>query len=216
MTPPTIPAATLISGPVPYLALGDSYTIGQGVANAAGRWPNQLAALARAQGLDVRPPDIIAKTGWTTTNLLDALAASGNTRTDYGLVSLLIGVNDQYEGQRVDVFRSEFKRLLGKATVFAGGRAGRVVVLSIPDWGQSPFASGMNRPLIAQQIDQFNAVALEECQRVGIGFVNITPFTRSAGAGADPTQFVDDGLHYTGPSMTPWAQRTLGAVKLMR
>jgi len=214
MSPTTVPAPPLISGPVPYLALGDSYTIGQGVANAADRWPNQLATLARAQGLDVRPPDIIAKTGWTTTNLLDALAASGNTRTDYGLVSLLIGVNDQYEGQSIDVFRSEFKRLLGKATVFAGGRAGRVMVLSIPDWGQSPFASGMNRQLIAQQIDQFNAVALEECQRVGIEFVNITPLTRNAGA--DPTQFVDDGLHYTGTSMTPWAQRALGAAKQMR
>jgi lysophospholipase L1-like esterase len=208
------PTTPTISGPISYLALGDSYTIGQGVASPAERWPNQLGVLARAQGIDVRSPDIIAQTGWTTTNLLDAIAASGNTRTDYGLVTLLIGVNDQYDGQSIDVFRSEFKRLLGKATVFAGGRAGRVVVLSIPDWGQAPFASGQNRPLIAQQIDQFNAVALEECQRMGIVFVNITPLTRNAGA--DPTQFVADGLHYTGASMAPWAQRALGAVKQLR
>ena len=214
MVPVTTPTTSLLSGAVPYLALGDSYTIGQGVPNAADRWPAQLATLARAQGLDVHAPDIIAKTGWTTTNLLDAIAASGNTRTDYGLVTLLIGVNDQYEGQSIDVFRTELRRLLGRATVYAGGRAGRVLVLSIPDWGQSPFASGQNRTLIGQQIDQFNAVALDECQKVGITFSNITPFTRSAGA--DPTQFVDDGLHYTGASMAPWAQRALGAVKQMQ
>lgn len=211
----TMPDTTpLISGPIPYLALGDSYTIGEGVSKPADRWPNQLAVLARAQGWLVSQPEIIAQTGWTTTELQAAIQASRNTRTDYGLVSLLIGVNDQYRGWSVSGYRTHFRQLLKQAVTFAGERPGRVLVLSIPDWGQAPFASGSDRVRIAQQIDLFNAAALDECQQQGVAFVNITPLTRTAGA--DPTQFTPDGLHYTGASMAPWAQRAFAEVKQMK
>jgi len=199
------------SGPISYLALGDSYTIGEGVASPAERWPNQLAVLARAQGTELADPDVIARTGWTTSDLLDALDAAP-PRTTYGLVSLLIGVNDQYDGFPVETFRAGFRKLLGRATAYAGGRAQPVVVLSIPDWGRAPFAASRDQAYIARQIDQFNAVAQAECQQAGIAFVNITPLTRNASS----TDFVADGLHYSGAGMAAWAQQALGTVKQLR
>ena len=191
------------------LALGDSYTIGEG-APEADRWPVQLAGLARAQGLNLASPDIIARTGWTTAELQAAIAASGNSRRDYGLVSLLIGVNNQYRGQSVDTYRTEFRQLLTTATAFAGGKARHVVVLSIPDWGQTPFAQGRDWAQIGREIDQFNAVAEQECRAAGIAFVNITDLTRAAAG--DARQFTADGLHYTGLQMSQWASRALPVV----
>lgn len=203
--PRTMPTTTTI----PYLALGDSYTIGEG-AGHADRWPVQLAALARAQGLPLAEPDIIAHTGWTTSELQEAIAASGNTRHDYSLVSLLIGVNNQYRGQSLAQYRTEFRALLATAMAYAGGRAGRVVVLSIPDWGQTPFAAGgdHDQATIGPEIDQFNAAAQAECQRAGVAFVPITDLTRAAAG-----QFTEDGLHYTGPQMRQWAARALPVVQ---
>jgi lysophospholipase L1-like esterase len=205
---PTTPTPTPVA--ISYLALGDSYTIGEGAA-ATDRWPVQLATLARAQGLNLASPDIIARTGWTTAELQAAIAASGNHRTDYGLVSLLIGVNNQYRGQSVELYRTEFRQLLATAVAYAGGKASNVVVLSIPDWGQTPFAQGRDQAQIARDIDQFNTVAQAECQQAGIAFVNITDFTRSAAG--DASQFTTDGLHYTGPQMRQWASRTLPVVQ---
>lgn len=195
---------------IPYLALGDSYTIGEGAATAD-RWPVQLAALARAQGLGLASPDLIARTGWTTAELQEAIAASGNHRTDYGLVSLLIGVNNQYRGQSVELYRREFRQLLATAVGYAGGRASRVVVLSIPDWGQTPFAHDRDAAQIARDIDQFNAAAQQECQAAGIAYVGITDLTRAAAGNL--SQFTPDGLHYTGPQMRQWASRALPVVQ---
>jgi lysophospholipase L1-like esterase len=197
MPTPLPAAATGIS----YLALGDSYTIGEG-APEAGRWPVQLAALAQAQGLPLAAPTIIARTGWTTAELQDAIRAAHDTRT-YGLVSLLIGVNNQYRGQSQALYRQEFRALLATAVAFAGGQPRHVVVLSIPDWGRTPFADGRDRAQIAQEIDQFNAVAHEECQHADVAFVDITPCTRAAAA--DGSQFTADGLHYTPAQMQQWA-----------
>ncbi len=205
---PTTPAPNPAA--IPYLALGDSYTIGEG-APVADRWPVQLAALARAQGLPLAEPDIIARTGWTTAELQAAIAASGNHRRDYGLVSLLIGVNNQYRGQSVALYRTEFRQLLATAVGYAGGRAGRVVVLSIPDWGQTPFAQGRDVAQIAREIDEFNAVAQQECQAAGVAYVAITDLTRAAAGSA--SQFTPDGLHYTGPQMRQWASRALPVVQ---
>ena len=199
------PAAPAIS----FLALGDSYTIGEGAA-AADRWPVQLAALTQAQGLPLAAPDIIARTGWTTAELQEAIRAANNHKT-YGLVSLLIGVNNQYRGQSVALYRQEFRALLATAIHFAGGRAGHVVVLSIPDWGQAPFAEGRDRAQIALEIDQFNQAAHEECQHADVAFVDITPATRAAAA--DAHQFTADGLHYTGPQMHLWAAQVLPVVQ---
>lgn len=195
---------------IPYLALGDSYTIGEGAATAD-RWPVQLASLARAQGLPLAEPDIIARTGWTTAELQAAIAATGNHRTDYGLVSLLIGVNNQYRGQSVDLYRREFKQLLATAVGYAAGRPGRVVVLSIPDWGQTPFAQSRDLAQITREIDEFNAVAQQECQVAGVAYVAITDLTRAAAG--DASQFTPDGLHYTGPQMRQWASRALPVVQ---
>lgn len=205
---PTPPAPTAPA--VSYLALGDSYTIGEG-ASPADRWPVQLAALARPQGLPLAEPDIIARTGWTTAELQAAIAASGNHRRDYGLVSLLIGVNNQYRGQSVALYRTEFRQLLATSVGYAGGKAGHVVVLSIPDWGQTPFAQGRDQAQITREIDQFNAAAQQECQAAGIAFVNITDLTRSAAGNA--SQFTTDGLHYTGAQMRQWASRALPVVQ---
>lgn len=195
---------------LPYLALGDSYTIGEGAAETD-RWPVQLASQARAHGLNLASPDIIARTGWTTAELQAAIVASGNRRTDYGLVSLLIGVNNQYRGQGVELYRREFRQLLGTAVAYAGGKASHVLVLSIPDWGQTPFAHDRDAAQVAHDIDQFNAVAQAECQRAGIAFVPITDLTRAAAGQAH--QFTTDGLHYTGPQMRQWASRALPVVQ---
>ena len=192
-----------------FLSLGDSYTIGESV-SASDRWSVQLAGLLRRDSLDVADPDIIARTGWTTAELQDAIKSSGNQKT-YALVSLMIGVNNQYRGQSQDRYRTEFRELLQTAVKFAGGSASHVFVLSIPDWGRSPYAASRDKNQIASEIDQFNAMAKEECQKVGNAFVDITPATRSAAG--DNTQFANDGLHYSGKQMQKWAEAALPIVK---
>lgn len=209
-------APVTTSAPVPargtsYLALGDSYTIGEGAAEAD-RWPVQLAQLARQSGLDMQAPDIIARTGWTTGKLQAAVRAANSPAT-YDLVSLLIGVNNQYRGLSQAAYRTKFRQLLAAAARLAGGRFGRVVVLSIPDWGQSPFAEGRDRARIGREIDQFNAVAQDECRQAGVAYVDITPTTRAAAG--DAGQFATDGLHYTGPHMQRWAQQALPVVQAL-
>lgn len=192
-----------------FLSLGDSYTIGESVSEAD-RWSVQLAGQLRKEGTDVANPDIIARTGWTTAELQDAINATGNQKT-YSLVSLMIGVNNQYRGQSQDRYRTEFRKLLQTAVKFAVGKASHVFVLSIPDWGASPYAAGQNKTRIAGEIDQFNAIAQDECQKAGIAFVNVTPLTRLAAG--DPTQFADDGLHYSGKQMQQWATTALPITK---
>lgn len=192
-----------------FLALGDSYTIGESVGEAD-RWPVQLAGLLRKDSVDVANPDIIARTGWTTAELQDEIKRSGNQKT-YGLISLMIGVNNQYRGQNQDRYRTEFAALLQTAINFAGGKATHVFVLSTPDWGQSPYAAGRDKAQIAREIDQFNAIARDECQKAGIAFVDVTPLTRAAAG--DASQFASDGLHYSGKQMQQWAATALLVVK---
>ncbi|MBX0290936.1 SGNH/GDSL hydrolase family protein [Hymenobacter sp. HSC-4F20] len=204
---PPAPTPAAPPGSVRYLALGDSYTIGQSVPEAD-RWCVQLAQLGRAEVLTT--PAVIAQTGWTTADLLRAIRAA-NPPATYGLVSLLIGVNNQYQGLPLPGYRTEFRELLQTAVRLAGGRAGRVVVLSIPDWGQSPTGRSSNPAQIAREIDQFNGVARDECLRAGIAFVEITDLTRAASG--DATQFASDGLHYSGRQMQQWATRTLPVVR---
>lgn len=205
------PAAPAVG--IAFLALGDSYTIGEGVRTGA-RWPVQLAQMARAQGVPLQAPDLIARTGWTTAELQAAIVAAHNEQV-YGLVSLLIGVNNQYRGQTVAQYRVEFRALLRTAVHFAGGQPQRVVVLSIPDWGQSPFAArqGRDPARTAAEIDRFNAVARNECQQAGIAFVDITPLTRAAAG--DATQFTRDGLHYAGLHLRQWAAQALPVVQTL-
>lgn len=193
--------------PVAYLALGDSYTIGEGV-EAHERWPVQLAAALSARGVPVADPRIIATTGWTTDELSAAMDAAEPLGTQ-GFVSLLIGVNNQYRGRPVDGYAREFAALLERAIGLAGGRAGRVLVLSIPDWGVTPFgqASGRDTARIAAELDAYNAAAAAECARRGVAFVDITPASRSPGD--QPERIAADGLHPSARAYADWTALAL-------
>lgn len=188
--------------PARFLALGDSYTIGEGVAEAE-RWPVQLAALLTAQGVAVAAPEIIARTGWTTAELsagIDAAAPAG----PYDLVSLLIGVNNQYRGLETEAYRTEFAALLQRASAFAGGRPARVLVLSIPDWGVTGFATGRDRAQIAREIDAFNALNRAEAERLGARYVDVTPLSRRAAT--ESGWVAPDNLHPSGKMYAAWAE----------
>jgi len=186
-----------------YLALGDSYTIGESVPEG-GRWPVQLTESLKHWGLSFKPVQIIAKTGWTTDELADAIDTS-TVSPPYSLVSLLIGVNNQYRGRPADGFREEFRDLLDKAIQFAGNDPGRVFVVSIPDWGVSPFASGRDRNKIAREIDEYNRVKNEECIKKGILFINITDISRNIETGVE--LFASDGLHPSDEQYKLWVDR---------
>jgi len=211
-------ATRTTGGPLPplralrYLALGDSYTIGEGVA-PAGRWPVQLAQALRAEGVMLGDPKIIAATGWTTDELsaaLDAFDASRALAGDgWGFVSLLIGVNNQYRGRGVDDYRGEFAGLLARAIGCAGGRPGRVLVLSIPDWGVTPFAvrEGRDSAQIARELDACNTAARETCNQHGVAFVDITPASRERGG--ETEMLADDGLHPSAAMYATWTRLAL-------
>jgi len=190
-----------------YLALGDSYTIGEGVAEA-GRWPVQLASALRAEGIALAEPRIIATTGWTTDELSAAIDAA-QPLGPFDFVSLAIGVNNQYRGREVGEYREQFAALLERAIGFAGGRADRVLVLSIPDWGVTPFAiaSGRDAAQIAEQLDAYNAAAAEVCARRGVAFVDITAISRERGAQA--AMLADDALHPSQAMYALWTARAL-------
>jgi len=195
------------NGRLSYLALGDSYTIGEGVAESA-RWPVQMARALRARGIALDDPRIIAKTGWTTGELDAALdAAEPLGRWDF--VSLLIGVNNQYRGLAVADYAREFAALLARATGYAGGRGDRVLVLSIPDWGVTPFAfaQGRDRERIAEELDGFNAAARATCALRGVAFVDVTGVSRALGGA--PAMLADDGLHPSAAMYGEWAELAL-------
>ena len=191
-----------------YLALGDSYTIGESVAETD-RWCVQLATLLSKEKIMTATPDIIAKTGWTTAELNDGIVAAKNG-AQYDVVSLLIGVNNQYRGQSLERYRTEFKALLQTSIKFAKGRSDRVFVLSTPDWGVSPFANGRDTAKISREIDAFNAVAREESERAMVVFVDITPQSR-LGRG-DASMIAKDGLHFSGKMYQLWAGAALPMV----
>jgi len=187
-----------------FLALGDSYTIGEGVADG-GRWPEQLAGLLRDRGIGIGDPRIIARTGWTTDEL-DAAIDEARPEGPHALVTLLIGVNNQYRGRGVDEYREQFRALLERAVGFAGGDAGRVIVVSIPDWSITPYSEGRDRAQIAADIDAFNAVNRAEAEARGARWVDVTAQSRAPGA-AD--LLADDGLHPSAAAYADWARRIL-------
>lgn len=196
-----------------YLALGDSYTIGEAVA-VDGRWPHQLAAALRAQGIALDDPQTIATTGWTTDELeagIDADAPQG----PFELVSLLIGVNDQYRGRSVDEYRPRFTALLQRALAFAADRAPRVLVLSIPDWGVTPYAvaSGRDRVQIGQELDAYNAAAAAICAEHDVAFVDITDLSRQLGG--ESVMLAEDGLHPSAAMYTLWHQRAFEVTRVL-
>lgn len=193
------------------LALGDSYTIGEGVTEAE-RWPRQLTQLLRQSGGNWNDPQIIAKTGWTTDELQAAIREQ-ELAPQYDWVTLLIGVNNQYRGRDLEEYRQQFGELLDLAIQKAGGQPQRVIVLSIPDWGVTPFATARGRDpaMIAAQIDQFNQVNRQETTQRNAHYVDITPLTREV---ADrPQQFlVADQLHPSGEMYRQWAQQAAAII----
>ncbi len=190
-----------------YLALGDSYTIGEGVPEQ-GRWPIQLAAALRRDGIDVADPRIVATTGWTTDEL-DAAIDAAEPLGEYGLVSLLVGVNNQYRGRDVSEYREQFAGLLQRAIGFAGGRSERVLVLSIPDWGVTRFGRDSGRDLarVSRELDEYNAAARDVCAAQGVAFVDIAPVSRERGAEA--AMQADDGLHPSAALYAEWMRLAL-------
>jgi len=184
-----------------YLALGDSYTIGESVP-AEARWPMQLVQQLRQRGLVIDDPRIVAVTGWTTDELSAGMDRAQLAPT-YDLVTLQIGVNNQYRGQPAGEYRGEFGALLQHAIKLAGSRPDRVVVVSIPDWGVTRFArdSGRDPAQIAHELDLFNAIARDESSRAGAHFVDITGISRS-----HPELSADDGLHPSAAQYTLWVQ----------
>jgi lysophospholipase L1-like esterase len=190
-----------------YLALGDSYTIGEGIAEH-GRWPVQLAACLRGEGIALADPRIIAATGWTTDELSVAIDAA-EPLGEWDVVSLLIGVNNQYRGREAGEYAQGFAALLERAIAFARGRSDRVLVLSIPDWGVTPFArfEAGNRANIAAEIDAYNAVARDVCEARGVAFVDITPLSRERGAEA--VMLAEDGLHPSAEMYEEWTRLAL-------
>ncbi|HRN62554.1 MAG TPA: SGNH/GDSL hydrolase family protein [Luteimonas sp.] len=193
--------------PLRYLALGDSYTIGEGVAED-GRWPLQLARALREDGIALADPRIIATTGWTTDELSAAIDAAEPLGA-FDFVSLLVGVNNQYRGRAVDEYRDQFDALLARATGFTAGRPDRVLVLSIPDWGVTPFAleSGRDRDQIAAELDAYNLAARHACATRGIAFVDITPASRALGGAR--RMLAEDGLHPSAAMYAEWTRLAL-------
>jgi len=184
-----------------YLALGDSYTIGEGVAKQE-RWPEQLVARLRERGMMVGDPRIVATTGWTTDELASAMD-DARLRGSFGLVTLLIGVNNQYRGRPASEYREQFLTLLHRAIALAGDSR-RVIVVSIPDWGVTAFAEGRDRAAIGSEIDTFNAVAHDEAVRAHARWADVTPASRGAGAKAD--MLVEDGLHPSAAQYATWVE----------
>lgn len=184
-----------------YLALGDSYTIGEGV-EPGERWPAVLSGLLRDAGMEVAEPEIVAATGWTTDELSSGIDAAGPAGR-YDLVTLLIGVNDQYRGRPLDVYAAGFDALLSRAIDFGHGAARRVVVVSIPDWSVTPYAEGRDRDAIAREIDAFNSVARRAAVARGSAWVDVTEASRAAGAAA--AAYVADGLHPAAEAYARWA-----------
>jgi lysophospholipase L1-like esterase len=210
MAPTFTPEEVSSMPPINYLALGDSYTIGESVPEKE-RWSNQLAAMMQSfpqftKSIEVT---IIARTGWTTSELWDGIQAR-EISPPYDLVSLLIGVNNQYRGYDINEYREQFVFLLNKSVEYAGGDPNRVIVLSIPDWGVTPFASGRDREQIAQEIDEFNAVNRAETENAGAHYVDITPISREAAN--DSSLIAPDGLHPSGKMYAEWASLALPIV----
>jgi lysophospholipase L1-like esterase len=206
---PTVIPVTPIPSPTPtpvvfksYLALGDSYTIGQSV-DSVDRFPAQTAALLKQQNINIVPLQYIATTGWTTTNLTNAIT-SIHPKGPFDVVSLLIGVNDQFQGRNIDDYGGRFLQLLQTAIQLAGNLPNHVFVLSIPDYGVTPF--GGNNPTISQQIDAYNTINRQVTQSIsGVHYIDITPASRLAAT--DRTLVAIDGLHPSAKQYKLWVDQ---------
>jgi lysophospholipase L1-like esterase len=191
------------------LCLGDSYTIGETLPLHES-FPYQLLQLLRKGGYHFHAPEIVAQTGWTTTELAEHLIHH-KLQDHYDFVTLLIGVNNQYRGLDLDDYAEDFEFLAKKAIHLAKGHAQCVFVISIPDWGISPFARAKNAKKIAEEIDAFNEVNSNIAFKYDCTYCDITAGTRAGGK----TQFTKDGLHYTTGEYSRWALAIIKQLKLL-
>lgn len=191
-----------------YLALGDSYTIGQSVEEAE-RWPVQLLDELKKTNTSLETVKIIARTGWRTDQLQRAMNES-DLQAPYGLVSLLIGVNNQYQGGSAEDFRPEFVALLERAISLSGNDKNRVFVVSIPDWGYTPYGINFDRAKVSSEIDQFNRVIKEEADLLQVRYFDVTGISRLALD--DDSLTADDNLHPSGKMYTLWVEEIMKAL----
>lgn len=191
-----------------YLALGDSYTIGEGVPlNEA--WPTQLVQRLKERGHKVAPPRIIARTGWTTRNLITNIESEIDVQRRFDLVSILIGVNNQYQGKLVSEFEVELEEIFRKAINHSKTREKGVFALSIPDYGVTPFGS-RNADTIAVQIDRYNAIVRRVAEQYNVDFYNITPISREALV--NKSLIARDSLHPSGEMYRAWVDEIIDGV----
>ena len=202
------PAVAQQQNPLSYLALGDSYTIGEKVA-VDKRWPVQLVDSLNQKGIAVQEPEIIAKTGWTTDELIEAIDKADPAR-NYDLVSLLIGVNNQYRGYDFASYKKEFTQLLEQAIGFADGQPEQVFVVSIPDYGVTPFGPQKDPANIAQELSMYNKTARKISELHNVSFVNITPGSKKAKS--DTSLVADDNLHPSGKMYQQWVKQIIPVV----
>lgn len=189
-----------------YLALGDSYTIGEGVPSKEA-WPSQLSSMVQAESPAEVELNVLAKTGWTAGELLEAMNEDISVNS-YSFGSVLIGVNNQYRGESVAAYREALEGIFALALPLTGHH---LLCLSIPDWSVTPFGRAENRPQASAEIDAFNKVASEMCDELDILFVDVTSISREF---ADqPTMIAGDGLHYSGRMYRMWAERALPYVR---
>ena len=192
-----------------YLALGDSYTIGEKVPPEE-NFPNQAISILRKKGFEFAAPRIVARTGWTTDELKSGIHKS-KLANHYDFVSLLIGVNNQYRGREASDYIKEFEFLLKQALKFAGNNPNRLIVLSIPDWSSTPFGEGKDRQKIALQIDEYNKMNKQVADKYRVHYINITPGTRQA---ADNIELLaEDCLHPSGKEYNKWAVAVATIIK---
>jgi lysophospholipase L1-like esterase len=202
----------ILKEPVRYLALGDSYTIGESV-GVTERWPVQLINSLVEMGLEADPATIIARTGWRTDNLEKAIA-DRDLQEEFTLVSLLIGVNDQYQGYDVNWYRQRFEALLKSALSYAGGDRSAVFVLSIPDYAYTPFGQSLNPDKISKELDAFNEINDSISAAYGITYADITPVSRRGLE--NPELVASDGLHPSGKMYEEWVKLILELITVER
>lgn len=193
--------------PIKFLALGDSYTIGESVEEDK-RWPVQLVKVLTTKGYKCHSPEIIATTGWRTDDLKKSITNSQSSK-DYNLVSLLIGVNNQYQNKSMNTYAADFEALLNLAIEFAGNDKSKVMVISIPDYGFTP-AGKCNQQKISQEIDAFNAVNKSITDRKGARYINITDISRQGLE--EPDLVAEDGLHPSGKMYAMWVEKIISEV----
>lgn len=193
---------------VQMLALGDSYTIGERV-GINQRWPHQFIDELRKTGKDAHLPDYIATTGWTTRDLLTGISNSLNREKDYNLVSILIGVNNQYQGLDISIYEPELRNIIDQAIQITGKDTTRVFMISIPDYAFTPFGKGDK--IISNEIDAYNEISRRVALEYGILWVDITPISRRGIE--EPALVAGDGLHPSGEQYREWVKKIIHSVE---